>query len=87
MRTASLLLRYTDMSMSEVARRSGAGLRTSLYYMFQRDYNYPPSQERENAEHDSLWKYRIIEWKCVKKGIITNINHRKEKEKLGKDCF
>lgn len=61
LRTASLLLRYTDMPMSEVARRSGAGSRTNLYYMFQRDYNYPPSQERENAERDRLWKYRIIE--------------------------
>ena len=61
LRTASLLLRYTDMSMSEVAQRSGAGSRTNLYYMFQRDYNYPPSQERENAERDRLWKYRIIE--------------------------
>ena len=61
LRTASLLLRYTDMPMSEVARRSGAGSRTNLYYMFQRDYNYPPSQERENAERDRLLKSRIIE--------------------------
>lgn len=39
----------------------GGGSRTNLYYRFQRNYNYPPSQERENADHDRLWKYRIIE--------------------------
>ena len=46
LRKADDLLRYTDMEMAEVAKRSGIGTPTNLYYAYKRAYNTAPTQRR-----------------------------------------
>ena len=46
--TADLLLRYTDMGVAEVARRSGMGTRTNMYFIYERELDTSPT-ERRNA--------------------------------------
>ena len=48
MRTADLLLRYTTMGVTEVARRSGMGTRTNMYFIYERELDTSPT-ERRNA--------------------------------------
>lgn len=61
-RMADLLLRYTDMTVDEIARRSGAGTRTNLYFIYERDLNTSPT-DRRNAlrKPGDLGKYKITE--------------------------
>lgn len=60
-RTADDLLRYTDMEIGEVARLSGAGTRTNLYYAFERDMNCSPSARRAQArKHGDLGRFKIV---------------------------
>lgn len=60
--TADLLLRYTNMKISEIAHRSGAGTRNNLYFMYERDFNCSPTQRRYNIRQPGdLGHYRIIE--------------------------
>ena len=47
-RTADLLLRYTDMGVAEVAQRSGMGTRTNMYFIYERELDTSPT-ERRNA--------------------------------------
>lgn len=46
-RMADLLLRYTDMTIDEIARRSGDGTRTNLYFIYERDMNTSPTARGE----------------------------------------
>ena len=59
LRIADDLLRYTDMAMPEVARRSGLGTPLNLYYIFKREYNIPPGRRRhELRKKDDLGRYK-----------------------------
>lgn len=61
-RCADDLLRYTDMDVTEVARRCGAGSRTNLYFIYERDFNCSPSDRREALRKDGdLGRYKIVE--------------------------
>lgn len=44
--TADLLLRYTDMGVTEVARRSGMGSRTNMYFIYERELDTSPTERR-----------------------------------------
>ena len=60
LRTADLLLRYTDLSITEIADRSGAGTRNNLYFMYERDFNCSPTQRRDDLRMPGdLGHYRI----------------------------
>lgn len=60
--TADLLLRYTDMKVEEIARRSGAGTRTNLYFIYERDLNISPTARRyQLRKAGDLGKYKIVE--------------------------
>ena len=62
MHNADLLLRYTDMKIDEVARRSGAGTRTNLYFMYERDLNTSPTERRNDIQKKGdVGKYKIEE--------------------------
>lgn len=62
MRRADDLLRYTTMTVDEVARRSGAGTRGNLYFCYERDMNCSPSQRREELrQQGDLDRFRIVE--------------------------
>ena len=41
------LLRYTDLTIEEVARRSGVGTGSNLFYACQRDFHCSPSERRD----------------------------------------
>lgn len=45
---ADELLRYTDMSMPDIAKRCGIGTRVNLYYILKRDYGTSPKERRYN---------------------------------------
>lgn len=61
-RCADDLLRYTDMEIPEIARRSGAGSRGNLYFIYERDLNCSPSQRREELrQQGDLGRFRIVE--------------------------
>ena len=47
MRTADLLLRYTNMGVVEIARRSGMGTRNNMYFIYERELNCSPTERRE----------------------------------------
>lgn len=62
LKTADLLLRYTDMTVEEIARRSGAGTRTNLYFIYERDLNTSPTARRHALRKPGeLNRYKIIE--------------------------
>jgi len=62
LRCADELLRYTDMTMPEIARRCGAGTRGNLYFIYERELNCSPSQRRlELRQPGDLGKYKIVE--------------------------
>lgn len=46
LRLADDLLRYTNLEMAEVGRRSGIGTPTNLYYAYKRAYNVSPTRRR-----------------------------------------
>ncbi|MGP1436604.1 MAG: AraC family transcriptional regulator [Phocaeicola sp.] len=46
MRMADELLRYTNMTMEEVAHRSGIGSSTNLFYAYRRDLGCAPGERR-----------------------------------------
>ncbi len=61
-RSADLLLRHTDWMMTEIARRSGAGTRTNLYFIYERDMNCSPTDRRyELRMPGDFDRFRIIE--------------------------
>ena len=47
MRMADELLRYTNMTVSEVAKRSGIGSANNLYLAYKRDFNLAPGYRRK----------------------------------------
>jgi len=62
LRCADELLRHTDMTMPEIARRCGAGTRGNLYFIYERELNCSPSQRRaELRKQGDLGKYKIVE--------------------------
>ena len=59
MRRADELLRYTDLSIEEVARQSGVGSTTNLFYACHRDFHCSPSQRRRHLRQaNDLGRYR-----------------------------
>lgn len=59
-RTADDLLRYTDMSIVDVASRSGCGSRVNLYYAFIRNTGTTPTDRRKQLrQDDDLGRYRL----------------------------
>ena len=46
-RTADLLLRYTDMKLNEIARRSGMGTRNNMYFIYERELNTSAKERRD----------------------------------------
>lgn len=44
--SADLLLRYTNMGVTEVARRSGMGSRTNMYFIYERELDISPTERR-----------------------------------------
>lgn len=46
LRLADDLLRYTDMEVREIARRSGLGTSTNLFYTFRREYKCSATDRR-----------------------------------------
>lgn len=61
LRNAENLLRYTDMSITEVARRSGAGTRNNLYFIYEREMNCSPTTRREQLRKDGdLGRFKIM---------------------------
>jgi len=62
LRCADELLRHTDMTMPEIARRCGAGTRGNLYFIYERELNCSPSQRRaELRKQGDLGRYKIVE--------------------------
>ena len=62
LKTADLLLRYTDMTVEEIARRSGAGTRTNLYFIYERDLNTSPTARRHALRKPGeKGRYKIVE--------------------------
>ena len=59
MKRADELLRYTNLSISEVARQSGVGSTTNLFYACQRDHHCAPTQRRADLrEANDLGRFR-----------------------------
>lgn len=53
------LLRYTSLSLAEVARRSGLGSAHNLYLTTKREYNEAPTEHRKNLrEPEDEGRYR-----------------------------
>lgn len=62
MRTADLLLRYTNLTTTQIARLSGIGSRTNLYICYQRERNYTPTDHRERTRlQNDLQRYKLTE--------------------------
>lgn len=58
--TAWYLLLYTDMSVAEVAKRSGIGSANNLYLTFKRDYNLAPGYYRiRNRKKGDVGRYKL----------------------------
>ena len=50
---------YTDLSIEEVARQSGVGSTTNLFYACHRDFHCSPSQRRRHLRQaNDLGRYR-----------------------------
>ena len=50
LRMADELLRYTSLPVVDVARLSGFGSRTNLYFAYKRDLNTSPTERREQLQ-------------------------------------
>lgn len=46
LRTADALLRYTKMSVEDIARRCGMGTRNNMYFIYEREFNLSPTERR-----------------------------------------
>lgn len=54
------LLRYTDMTPAEVARRSGLGSQNNLYFSLRREYNMSATERRWFLRRDGdVGRYRL----------------------------
>ena len=59
MRRADELLQYTDLSIEEVARRSGVGTGSNLFYACQRDHHCSPTERRNDLRKENdLGRFR-----------------------------
>ena len=62
LKSADPLLRYTDMTVEEIARRSGAGTRTNLYFIYERYLNTSPTARRHALRKPGeKGRYKIVE--------------------------
>lgn len=52
LRLADDLLRYTSLSVADVASHSGCGSRINLYYIYKRDLRTTPSERREKLRQE-----------------------------------
>jgi len=59
-RMADDLLRYTDMTVAEVAKRSGIGSANNLYLTFKREFNLAPGYRRLRVRQDGdVGRFRL----------------------------
>ena len=59
-RIADQLLRWTDMSIAEVAKRSGIGSAYNLYLTFKREFNLAPGYRRQRIRKPGdVGKYKL----------------------------
>lgn len=59
-RMADELLRYTDMTVAEVARRSGIGSANNLYLTYKREFNLAPGYRRLRIRQEGdLGRFRL----------------------------
>ena len=59
-RLADELLRYTDMTVAEVARRSGIGSANNLYLTYKREFNLAPGYRRLRIRQEGdVGRYKI----------------------------
>lgn len=60
-RLADDLLRYTSMTLDEVARRSGHGKRVNLFFAYKRDYGVSPLERRNQlrASPADVGRFRL----------------------------
>lgn len=59
-RMADQLLRWTDMTVAEVANRSGLGSANNLYLSFKREYNLAPGYRRQRIRKaGDVGKYKL----------------------------
>lgn len=59
-RMADELLRYTDMTVAEVARRSGIGSANNLYLTYKREFNLAPGYRRLRIRQEGdVGRYKI----------------------------
>jgi len=57
---AEQLLRFTDMSVAEVAKRSGIGSANNLYLTYKREYNIAPGYRRQRIRQPGdVGKYKL----------------------------
>lgn len=65
MRTADLLLKHTDLNVTQVARLTGMGGRLNIYFHYQRQYNCTPTDYRERNQRRADLKHFQLreEWK------------------------
>ena len=57
---AGQLLRWSDMSIAEVAKRSGLGSPNNLYLTFKREYNLAPGYRRKAIRKPGdVGKYKL----------------------------
>ena len=57
---ADQLLRWTDMTIAEVAKRSGLGSSNNLYLTFKREYNLAPGYRRQRIRKEGdVGKYKL----------------------------
>ena len=62
LRMADELLRYTSLGVVDIARRSGFGSRTNLYFAYQRDLRTTPSDRREQLrQQGDEGRYKLHE--------------------------
>lgn len=60
LRTADALLRYTKMSVEDIARRSGIGSRNNMYFVYEREFNLSPTERRNQIrEKGDLGRFII----------------------------
>lgn len=60
LRTADALLRYTKMSVEDIARRCGMGTRGNMYFIYEREFNLSPTERRRQLrEKGDLGRFAI----------------------------
>ena len=59
-RIADDLLRYTEMTVAEVARRSGIGSANNLYLTYKREFNLAPGYRRQRLRKEGdVGRYKV----------------------------